>query len=142
MTRGPFWDGRFWIIDADGEPTKVDLFVFAVALMERPRGFVLHSDYPIPEVHVSTVLLAVNLITAGPLWETKIFGGLLDGWGLHYHDRESASRGHAVALARAIASVRAINAARESHTLGATHECNEWLIDGVCQVCGEALAPQ
>jgi hypothetical protein len=63
-----------------------------------------------PEIFVSTVFLAIdsNFLFNGPpvLWETMVFGGLLDGEMQRYTSRAEALRGHRAMCKRVMESLR------------------------------------
>jgi hypothetical protein len=105
----------YFILDDDGEPVPAECLEWAQWFETADRVVlqtVVHravaSEAPLrrgrPGVGVATVFMGLdhNFYDEGPpiLWETMIFGGLLDGGGWRHRSKLEALRGHAAAVAR------------------------------------------
>jgi hypothetical protein len=107
--------GRY-ILDADGQPVlEPDLLTWGAWLerASRDRSRVIAQDRdegdPAHVVTVSTVFLGLDhrFGGAGPpiLWESLIFGGVLDGQGDRYTSRAAALAGHQRLCERVAATI-------------------------------------
>lgn len=74
---------------------------WAESMMASPESRRVQSDHivtgssePVVTVHVSTVLLPMNPMLDGPLYETLVFGGDLDGTQNRYPTYKEALEGH------------------------------------------------
>lgn len=92
---------RHFILDEHGEPREVDdLFEYARWWATADRT--VSNDFDEGDggrtIRVSTVFLGLdhNYSGKGPpvLWESMIFGGVLDGEQERYTSKEAAARGH------------------------------------------------
>jgi hypothetical protein len=114
-----FDDDRFglfkhYILDERGEPKVVDFETWArwfeASRTNRSRIIAQDKDESgETTVMVSTVFLGLdhNYGGKGPpiLWETLVFGGVLDGEMERYSSREAALRGHQELCAKVAATV-------------------------------------
>jgi len=101
---------HYYILDAHGEPQGVDDVVVWATWWEqarRNRSLVLAQDKDESgetTIMISTVFLSINhnFFGQGPpiLWETLVFGGVLDGEMDRYSTRDDAFRGHQAMCAR------------------------------------------
>jgi hypothetical protein len=99
-----------YILDEHGTPVPCeDLLEWArwFEQAKRDRRNVIAQDRDESgdtRILISTVFLALdyNLSQDGPplLWETMVFGGVLDGAQDRYHTRDEAFRGHQAMCAR------------------------------------------
>jgi hypothetical protein len=105
-----------YILDANGDPVPCDdLFVWARWLRDNERNrHVAHDKDEGPdglEIRVSTVFLGLDhsfsLDDTHPpvLWETMVFGGLLDGEQQRYTSKAAALRGHQAMCERVTATI-------------------------------------
>lgn len=113
---------RYYLLDADGEPRAVEAEVWSSGFETADRVVLQTAidrrtctarEAPLERRRpgaraVSTVFLGMdhNFHGGGApvLWETMIFGGLLDGWQRRHRSRLEALCGHAAA----VATVRAL----------------------------------
>lgn len=103
-----------YILDADGNPVPCDDPIAHARWWERShrdRSYVIAQDVdehdPAKTVMVSTVFLGLDhQYGVGPpvLWETLVFGGVLDGEMRRYTSRAAALRGHQAMCERVTAS--------------------------------------
>lgn len=87
----------------DHKPVLVEDLMEWAAWFETAQRHVAH-DQIAPRIRVSTIFLGLdhNFVGAGLpiLFETMVFGGLLDGLQERYHTWEEAEKGHAIILAQ------------------------------------------
>jgi hypothetical protein len=92
--------GRY-ILDDDGEPVPEPALLRWVRWMEHGTNHIVQQTRLNDRVHVSTVFLGLdhNFGWKGPpvLWETMIFGGVLDGYQERYSSLGDAILGHELA---------------------------------------------
>lgn len=103
-----------YILDADGAPQICeDLLAWGEWMSSAARHVALDQDEG-PDglkIRISTVFLgldhgfSVNGDHPPVLWETMVFGGLLDGEMQRYTSREAALRGHQAMCRRVAASI-------------------------------------
>ena len=105
----------YYILDDHGDPVAVDDVItwglwFEAASKDRRR--VVSSDFdesdPAKTIHVSTVFLGLDhQFGDGPpiLWETLVFGGVLDGEMRRYSSRAAAAAGHQDMCRRVVESI-------------------------------------
>lgn len=102
---------KHWILDDDWNPVEVDLYTWARWLDHGHRVLACDKDESDPDktITISTVFLGIdhNWNPYGPpvLWETMIFGGLLDQEMDRYTSKEAALAGHQAMCARVKASL-------------------------------------
>jgi len=91
-----------YVLDADGNPQpEPDLLMWAQWLGTGDNQVVAREQ--VGHVRVSTVFLGLdhNWIGGEPLlWETRVFGGKLDGECERYSTRADAVAGHALMVQR------------------------------------------
>ena len=96
-----------WILDDDGNLERVDLLTWALWFERPARRRVAETFYG--DVRVSTVFLGLDHSFGGPvpvLWETMVFGGVLDGEQYRYTSVADARAGHQ-AMCERVSAARA-----------------------------------
>jgi hypothetical protein len=90
-----------YILDDAGEPTPCDPLTWAEWFVQHPDARRIAQDYdendPTKSIYISTTFLGLDhQYGDGPpiLWETMVFGGLLDGEMNRYSSRDAALKGH------------------------------------------------
>lgn len=103
-----------YILDANGNPQPVDFLTFAEWFETADRNICQDMDEGegALKVRVSTVFLGLDLSFSSSrpdpplLFETRIFGGPLDGEMMRYATRDAAVLGHQVMCAKVKAAMQ------------------------------------
>lgn len=114
LETAPAVKSHLYILDARGEPQPIDDALEWARWYETADRHVAHDmdegDRHGLRIRVSTVFLGIdhNHFGDGPpiLWETMVFGGLLDGTQRRYESRADAYVGHQEICARVRESMK------------------------------------
>jgi hypothetical protein len=90
-----------YILDADGQPQPVTPIEWSTWFVAHAADCTIAVDQ-IDDVRISTVFIGLDPhaeLGGAWLWETKVFGGVHDGWQINCDSREEALREHAELVA-------------------------------------------